>query len=130
MKITVNVQTIRIMGDFNAPNIDWNDLTCSSNSSSFAHEFVDSALLTQHVSEPTFNIPGQKPSILDLVFTSDPNPVDGIQHQFPLGYSDHECIFFKLQCSTKKPKQAAIYIYKAEKLSVCPSDRLQCSHSI
>jgi len=25
-----------IMGDFNAPNIDWNDLTCSSNSSSFA----------------------------------------------------------------------------------------------
>ena len=50
-----------IIGDFNAPTIDWNSLSCSSGSSSFAHEFINSIqanFLTQHVSEPTRYIPG------------------------------------------------------------------------
>jgi len=45
------------MGDFNAPTIDWTDLTCSSCESSFAHQFIEASLdgyLIQHVTNPTF----------------------------------------------------------------------------
>ena len=99
-----------IMGDFNAPTIDWNNLTCLNSRSSFAHAFINSTLdsyLAQHVSEPTRHIPGQKPSVLDLVFTSNPNSIDEIQHHSPLGSSDHECIYFELKCDTKHYKQTA-----------------------
>ena len=33
-----------IMGDFNVPNIDWIDLTCSNSDRSFAHQFIDASL--------------------------------------------------------------------------------------
>ena len=33
-----------IMGDFNVPNIDWIDLTCSNSDRSFAHQFIDTSL--------------------------------------------------------------------------------------
>ena len=96
-----------IMGDFNTPNIDWKDFTCSDGRSSFAHEFINATLdsyLTRHVFEPTRHIPGQRSSVLDLVFTSNPNSIDKIQHHSPLGSSDHECLFFELKCFTKQCK--------------------------
>ena len=97
------------MGDFNTPNIDWKDFTCSDSRSSFAHEFINATLdsyLTQHVFKPTRRVPGQRSSILDLVFTSNPNSIEKIQHHSLLGSSDHECLLFELKYFTEqcKPK--------------------------
>ena len=94
-----------IMGDFNAPNVDWNDYTCSDGISSFCYKLINATLdsyLTQHVLYPTRHIPGQRSSILDLVFTSNPNSIESMQHLSPLGSSDHECLLFKLKYFTKQ----------------------------
>ena len=94
-----------IMGDFNVPNVDWNDFSCSNVRSSFALDFINATLdsyLTQHVLQPTRHVPGQNPSILDLVFTSDPNSISQIEHHSPLGSSDHECIFFGIEGFSKQ----------------------------
>ena len=45
-----------IMGDFNTPNVDWEDFTYSDSRISFAHKFINAtqdSYLTQHVFEPT-----------------------------------------------------------------------------
>jgi len=93
------------MGDFNAPNVDWNDFSSCNIRSSFALDFIYATLdsyLTQHVLEPTRQIPGQNPSILDLVFTSDPNFLSQIQHHSSLGSSDHECVFSGVEFFSKQ----------------------------
>ena len=41
---------------------------------------------------------GQRPSILDLVFTDDSDSIDCIQHYPPLGSSDHDCLVFQYKC--------------------------------
>jgi len=132
-----------IIGDFNAPSIDWNNLSCSNGSSSFAREFINStqdSFLTQHVCEPTRHIPGQRPSILDLVFTSNPDSIDEVQHHTPLGSSDHECIFFEVKCSTQHCKQVesnckynymkADYLSINNKLNEVNWDTVLCNESI
>ena len=63
--------------------------------SSFSYKLINATLdsyLTQHVLYPTRHIPGQRSSILDLVFTSNPNSIESMQHLSPLGSSDHECL--------------------------------------
>jgi len=93
------------LGDFNVPNVDWNDFSCCNVRSSFALDFINATLdsyLTQHVLEPTRQVPGQNPSILDLVFTSDPNSISQIQHHSPLGSSDHEYVFFGVEFFSKQ----------------------------
>ena len=103
---------IIIIGHLNAPTIDWSNLSCLNGGSSFAHEFINSiqdSFLTQHVSEPTGYIPGQRPSILDLVFTSNPDSIDEVQYHTPLGCSDHECIFFEMKWGTKRCEQIEKY---------------------
>ena len=93
------------MGDFNVPNVDWNSFTCTEGVSSFSYRFINATLdsyLTQHVFKPTRHIPGHKPSILDLVFTSDPNLIENIHHHSPLGSSDHECLLFELNYIAKQ----------------------------
>ena len=56
------------------------------------------SFLTQHVTDFTRHCPGQRPYILDLVFTDDPNSIDCIQHYHPLGSSDHDCLVFQYKC--------------------------------
>jgi len=96
------------MGDFNTPNVDWEDFTYSDSRISFAHKFINAtqdSYLTQHVFEPTRHVSGQRSSILDLIFMSNPNSINKIQHHSPLSSSDHECLFFELKCYTEQYKQ-------------------------
>ena len=53
--------------------------------------------------DPTRQVPTQRSSILDLVFTDDPNSIDYIEHYPPLGSSDHECLVFDFKCYTVLP---------------------------
>jgi len=55
------------LGDFNVPNIDWIDLTCSISDTSFTQQFLDARLdsyLTKHVTSPTRHIYRQRPQYL------------------------------------------------------------------
>ena len=84
-----------LMGDFNFPNIDWcNHTTNTSDNSLFAQFYfaTQDAYVTQHVLKPTRYRKGQASSVLNSVFTLDPNMVTDPEHLPPLGYSDHEVL--------------------------------------
>ena len=103
---SVNFTHLLIMGDFNFPIINWDELSCSGGESSVASSFLDAVqdtFLIQHVTDFTRFRHGQQPSLLDLIFTSDPNAIDGVTHLPPLGSSDHVCLFWHLKCFDKLP---------------------------
>ena len=67
-----------LMGDFNFPNINWSTMSSPEGDQSLSTCFLNACkdgFLTQHVTKPTRHRHGQNPSLLDLVFTSDPHIV-------------------------------------------------------
>ena len=90
-----------LLGDFNFPNINWVTLTSLDGEQSLSAGFLNAcedAFLTQHVTKPTRHRHGQTFSILDLIFTSDPNMIEdsNITHLSPLGSSDHEVLLWNV----------------------------------
>ena len=92
-----------LLGDFNAPGVDWVDLTSSSSPCAFDTALLDWALdgnLTQHLLEPTRRLPTQHHNVLDLVFTSLPTDLDNLTYLSPIANSDHVTIQFDwLRCA-------------------------------
>ena len=89
------------MGDFNFPNIDWCNHTTNTSDNSLSAQFyfaTQDAYMIQHVLKPTRYRKGQASSVLDLVFTLDPNMVTDLEHLPPLGYSDHEVLLWSYVC--------------------------------
>ena len=84
------------MGDFNFPYIDWNNNSVLDSDSSLTSWFFDitqDLFLTQHTFQPTRYKPGQRSSVLDLIFTLDPDNVDNLTHLPPVGSSDHQYLW-------------------------------------
>nr|VZH94453.1 unnamed protein product [Spirometra erinaceieuropaei] len=70
---------VLIMGDFNAPLIDWSSLYARGPELAFDLRFLDMALrsfLTQHVLFPTRAREGQQSNFLDLVLTKSMDSID------------------------------------------------------
>ena len=90
-------------GDFNYNKIQWTPQPIPpSNSAEDSPEvkFVEcvrDAFLYQHIYEPTRYRDGQRPTIDDLLFSTEQNSVSKINHQSPLGKSDHEAITCEIQ---------------------------------
>ncbi|BHF74006.1 hypothetical protein SprV_0401709000 [Sparganum proliferum] len=83
---------VLIMGDFNAPLIDWSSLYARGPELAFDRRLVDMAVwsfLTQHVLFPTMVREGQQSNCLDLVLTKSMDSIDEVQCLPPLGPSDH-----------------------------------------
>ena len=86
---------ILLMGDYNFPEIKWDENTVSGSEQSTAAKFFDAtqdAFLYQHIFKLTRQRSGQQPSILDLVFSNEQYMVDNVTHLAPPGYSDHESL--------------------------------------
>ena len=113
-----NFTNLLIMGDFNFPAINWVESYCTGSDSSAASLFFDTvqdSFLVQHVTSNTRHRQGQQSSLLDLIFTLDPNSVDDITHLSPLGSSDHVCLLWKYKCFDKvssPKKNVAMYNYR------------------
>jgi hypothetical protein len=88
-----------LLGDFNVPNIDWNDVRMTQYSA-LADSLVNFTLcngLSQHVLETTrFS---SSDSVLDLIFTSDDSLIKDVR--VTAGISDHEAVCFSLVCKPK-----------------------------
>nr|VZI44566.1 unnamed protein product [Spirometra erinaceieuropaei] len=83
---------VLIMGDFNAPLIDWSSIYARGPELAFDRRFLDMALrsfLTQHVLFHTMAREGQQANCLDLVLTNSMDSIDVVQCLPPLGRSDH-----------------------------------------
>ena len=94
-----NFSQVLLIGDFNAPGINWEDLDYTGNASSLAADLLDAindAYPFQHVTGFTHHRSGQRSSLLDLMFTSffffDINSIQCVQHHSLLGSSDHDCL--------------------------------------
>jgi len=66
-------ELLLLMGDFNYPVINWEDLSASSVSGQMFVDSLEDHFLVQHVKNNTRN-----DSILDLVITSEPDMVDTV----------------------------------------------------
>jgi hypothetical protein len=53
---------------------------------------VRDTYLSQHVTKETRFRGDNQPSLLDLIFTNEEGMIDTIEHNAPLGNSDHETI--------------------------------------
>ena len=94
-----------LIGDFNLGKINWDNLQavgCARNSleQKFIEQIMD-CFLIQHTSEATRIREGQKPSMLDLVFSKEETTVEGITYHEPLGSSDHVLMNLSINTSLK-----------------------------
>ena len=100
MKIEVaRGDKIVIVGDFNCKEVMWEEFEVG-NGGVWGEQLLDFALdslLTQWVRHPTRGRQGDAPSRLDLIFTKGIQLRQEIEHECPLGRSDHELLkfFFK-----------------------------------
>ena len=68
-----------LMGDFNFPDINW----VLQQSYIIICQIPQDSFLTKHVQEPTRNQLDQRPSVLDLIITRDPDSVMNLTHLPP-----------------------------------------------
>ena len=91
-----------LMGDFNYPHINWEDLCIHGGKKQQNEElFIDCLqdnFLFQHIKEPTRSRGTDKSNILDLVITKDENTIADMELQSPLGKGDHSVIIFSYIC--------------------------------
>lgn len=88
-----------LVGDFNLPNIDWENLQTHKNglSEDLVRLLIERSW-SQHVTFPTRTRSGNTPSLLDLIITNEKHFVDQVQSLAPIGHSDHVVLLFDYIC--------------------------------
>ena len=102
-----------ITGDFNLPNINWDNYSSPHLEPHKEHVFLNTVrdnFLAQHVSTPTRNILNQTPHILDLVLTKNEDIISDLDLLPPLGSRDHNLIFMKTTINSDKKEIAEKYV--------------------
>ena len=118
--VTENRSHVLITGDFNQPEIDWeNGLSPhgTQHRASIFMETIRDTFLTQHVMDPTHYRCEQTPNVLDLIFSNEEDMVNDIKHEAPLGKSHHQVLKFVFTCYTAKQDTA-----KSERFSFLKGD--------
>ena len=101
----INYDLRLIVGDFNMKEIDWETNTTNRNEEHISTKFlevVSDTFLTQHVSKPTRYREQDTPSMIDLILTNEEGMIDSIEHNAPLGKSDHEVLEFTIKCGNRQ----------------------------
>lgn len=89
------------VGDFNFPDISWEDWTTPHNEDHPEFYFLECLrdnFLSQSITENTRYRDGQSPHILDLLLVDKSEIVDNINYSVNLGASDHVCFVADLLC--------------------------------
>ena len=107
-----------LVGDFNMNSITWNPsplLPSNINENSPEYLFVDcirDTFLQQHVTEPTRYREGQRPTLDDLLFSTDDSSVENLVYNPGIGKSDHITLQCKLKTKIKTSRfSRTIYQY-------------------
>ena len=94
---------ILILGDFNVPRIDWQNLELMSEATAREEAMLNlmqDCFLYQHVKEPT-RFRNEQESTLDLILTNEEEDVKNIKVLPPLGNSDHGIVMGEFVCEWK-----------------------------
>ena len=118
----LHIQNKIILGDFNLNKITWDPdpsypqgHSTSSPEAKFV-ECIRDTYLYQLVTQPTRYREGQRPTMDDLIFTSEENLITQIEYLPHLGMSDHICISGKFgkHPGTAKAKQFIFHYDRAD----------------
>lgn len=111
-----------IMGDFNLPDVNWEESSASSTRSRDILNSLQGASLKQLVGEPT-----RKDAILDLILTNG-DRISDVHVGENLGSSDHQAVWFsiKTETDTYHTKTKVLDFRKADfvEMGECVSDSL------
>jgi hypothetical protein len=100
---------IVVVGDFNAPSIDWL-INHTGNENSFDGKLlkvVQDEFLVQSIHEATRFRHAQRLNCLDLVFTKDDDSITNVEVLPPLGSSDHNVLHWDYQIPDIPKKEVA-----------------------
>ena len=107
-----------LLGDFNLPNIDWDQETCSNNENhinskflNFVHEYF----LNQLINKPTHFRADQAPTLIDLIITNDSEFISNVNHSPPFGLSHHDVLTFVLNINQSKIELPPKIVYLMNK---------------
>ncbi|KAM6381950.1 uncharacterized protein FN964_003655 [Alca torda] len=103
LKVASQSQALVLMGDFNHPDICWEDHTARHGQSRRLLQCIDDNFLTQVVQEPT-----RRGALLDLVLTNTEGLAEDIKVGGTLGCSDHEMIEFRVMGTMHKTTRSKI----------------------
>ena len=90
-----NPSHLLIAGDFNVPDIDWEDKFSPAPENHCSHHLIQAindCFLVQHVTQPTRYRQGESSNILDLILTNEEGMIDHLCFLPGLGSSDHVTI--------------------------------------
>ena len=96
------LKNLIVFGDYNHPDIDWENMHCKKNDHHPAQIFLQSILdnkISQAVQETTHHKPNCKPSLIDLVLTKNKDSLNKIKILPPLGKSHHTVILTSINNS-------------------------------
>ncbi|KAI5631365.1 endonuclease-reverse transcriptase domain-containing protein [Phthorimaea operculella] len=99
LKLASETQTVVIMGDFNYNGVKWPLLNCGYHTpreDNFVQWF-NSSNFEQLVDKHTRYRGGNQPSTLDLILTNDDALIAHVNHQAPIGKSDHTCLLSTME---------------------------------
>lgn len=99
------------MGDFNMPEITWPAFLDShvTESSQLLVDLLSNSHVSQIVSEPTRFRQNQRPSLLDLIITSNRSLLGNLTYLSPIGNSDHVVLESSIQiCVENKSRKEAV----------------------
>ena len=107
---------VLLVGDFNHPEIDWENETTPNNSdhkaSIFMEKVVRDNFLFQHVKRPTHYRGEQNPTLIDLILTNEEGMINKINHRAPIGRSHHQVLSFDyIAYSQDRSSEQERYIY-------------------
>ena len=71
---SLNPSHLLIVGDFNAPGIDWHNNFSAAPENHYSHilvQMINECLLVQHVTQPTRYRQGEACNVLDLIITNE-----------------------------------------------------------
>ena len=97
-----------ILGDFNYPQIDWQNENSKVDENHIASKFLKATkdnFYTQHQKTPTRHRKGQQSNTLDLVFTNSDELISDLRTEAPLGKSDHVCLIMELSICKVEPQR-------------------------
>lgn len=103
----VKYDKIIVTGDFNYPEINWNS-NLNGNCETKFIDCLNELYFTQLVNKPTRRRQGQKSNLLDLLITDDNMMIKNIDHNAPLGKSDHETLIISLDLPKYDRKKGKI----------------------
>jgi len=108
---------VLLVGDFNHPEINWENETSPASDNHKATIFMESVVrenfLYQHIRNPTHYRAEQSPTLVDLVFTKEEGMIKEILHSAPIGKSHHQVLSFEYRTNTQNigAKQEARFLY-------------------